>query len=72
MDLQRQVKLLTQKEAAFSKQQKALEAQVSRALSNLKTLPFEQLTATGSMTNIAFMTVGAARSNSQEVWLSAG
>jgi hypothetical protein len=29
VDLQRQVKLLTQKEAAFSKQQKALEAQVS-------------------------------------------
>lgn len=29
VDLQRQVKLLTQKETAFSKQQKALEAQVS-------------------------------------------
>lgn len=33
MDLQKQVKLLTQKEAAFSKQQKALEAQVSTSSS---------------------------------------
>jgi hypothetical protein len=32
MDLQNQVKLLTQKEAAFSKQQKAQEAQVSTLL----------------------------------------
>jgi septal ring factor EnvC (AmiA/AmiB activator) len=31
VDLQKQVKLLTQKEAASSKQQKALEAQVERA-----------------------------------------
>lgn len=35
VDLQKQVKLLTQKEAVSSKQQKALEAQVSMCLTAL-------------------------------------